>query len=293
MINYHCLNYRTFSNSQVLLHPKPKGIIQFIGSFIFGSFPAWAYKYLHQFLFQQGYSIVLYRFPLNPFQFNHWEVSLEFLKEQQSLRAKIVEVLKEENQPCDIVEIYSKNKNYLWLGHSLGCKYIILLEILSNQAARRDQILKECLGEVSAEKILHKISSEKLISQNFILDQPSVFVAPEISNTVRFLKSGWRISNNLASPNQKETKCLIYSSRETFNLTSVISFNWDGIAEDDVAFLVEQLKERHFQPPLYKEIEGWHFEPLDIHIEKLGLSIDCMFDELKIRKSTATSLLLD
>jgi Protein of unknown function (DUF1350) len=280
------LNYRTLSNSQVLLHPNPKGVIQFIGSFIFGSFPIWAYKYLHQFLFDQGYSLILYRFPLNPFQFNHWGVSLGLLKEQHTLKAKIVEVLKKDNQPSDVIEKYSKQDNYLWLGHSLGCKYIILLEILTNEPTRRREILYECLDKSNADKLVKKIDLMVSSNQVFIRDQPSVLLAPEISNTVRFLKSGWRVSNPWTSPNQKETECLIRSSTDLFNLTGVISFNWDSIAEDDVAFLVEQLKDKYFQPSLYQELKGYHFEPLGIHIENLGHVIAYLLRELKHRQLT-------
>ncbi|MCC5607896.1 hypothetical protein LC612_14140 [Nostoc sp. CHAB 5834] len=63
---------------------------------------------------------------------------------------------------------------------------------------------------------------------------------------------------------------MIRSSQELFNLTGVISFNLDGIAEDDVAFMVEQIKHKGFQPYLYKELEGWYFQPLSIQIEDLG-----------------------
>jgi hypothetical protein len=148
------LNFRKLSNSQVVLHPNPKGIIQFIGSFIFGSFPVRAYKYLHHYLFAQGYSLILYRFPLNPIQFNHWEVSFSLLKEQYLLKTEIIKALKEENQPDDVINTYSNPANYLWLGHSLGCKYIILLEISSNEPTRRIQILRECLDERDADEAI-------------------------------------------------------------------------------------------------------------------------------------------
>ncbi|MBN3890014.1 MAG: DUF1350 family protein [Nostoc sp. JL31] len=296
------LKFRKLSNSQVALHPNPKGVIQFIGSFIFGSFPAWAYKYLHQYLFAQGYSLILYRFPLNPIQFNHWEVSFTLLKEQYLLKTEIIKALKEENQPDDI-NTYSNPANYLWLGHSLGCKYIILLEISSNEPKRRIEILRKCLDkkyadeaikqiasiesvqEISKGAIDHLLPTTESVNQFFIKDQSSILLAPEISNTVRILRSGWRISNSLANPNQKQTECLIRSSQELFNLTGVISFNLDDIAEDDVAFMVEQIKHKGFQPYLYKELEGWHFQPLSIHIEDLGQSIVHFFDELKSRRS--------
>ena len=256
MSGSHFPSYEKISNSQVLLHPNPKGIIQFVGGFVFGSFPAWSYKYLLQFLFDQGYSIILYKFPFNPIQFNHWEVSLEILKEQSLLKTKIVKLLRHRHQPIDVVELYAKQESYLWLGHSLGCKYIILLEILSNQKDRRKKILNEALGD-RAKDILGKLENEQAnleesINPNFIRDQPSILLAPEISNTVRFLRSGWRVSNNKAQPNQQQTESLIRASNELFNLTGIISFSQDEIAEDDVVFLREKLQGKN--KSLYQEI---------------------------------------
>ena len=265
-------NFISISNSKVALHPAPKGIIQFIGSFIFGSFPTCAYKFLLQYLYSQGYSLILYRFPLNPLQFNHWQVSFELIEEQFRLKNELLKTLKKEIQ-----DIYSNPSNYLWLGHSLGCKYVILLEILSNNSARRKQVLQECLSDDKLEKIIKEASA---ISQHFILNQPSVFLAPEISNTVRILRSSWRISNPLTNPTQNQTECLIQASQDLFNLLGIISFNWDNIAEDDVAFLREQLKNK---PDLYKELKGDHFQPLTIHIEDLGKNIIQFYEHLKSR----------
>ncbi|WP_271254595.1 hypothetical protein [Pseudanabaena sp. Chao 1811] len=68
-------------------------------------------------------------------------------------------------------------------------------------------------------------------------------------------------------------------------LTGIISFNLDAIAEDDVAFLVEEIKHRAFQPPLSKELYGYHLQPLGIHIEDLGRDIVNFYEELEQRKA--------
>jgi hypothetical protein len=78
-----------FAGRGVFLHPKPRGIIQFIGAFIFGSFPAGAYRPLMQELHSRGFSIVLHRFPLNPFQFNHWDVALGLLERSRRIQHQI------------------------------------------------------------------------------------------------------------------------------------------------------------------------------------------------------------
>ncbi|NMF58427.1 DUF1350 family protein [Pseudanabaena yagii] len=297
------LNYRSLSHSQVILHPNPKGIIQFIGGFVFGSFPVPAYRYLHQFLFDQGYSLILYRFPLNPFQLNHWQVALDLLKEQYVLKVEIVKLLKQAKQPSEILNVYANPANYRWLGHSLGSKYVILLEILSHKPERRIQVLQDALRQEDVNSLVQSINVAEAkkreaeaslrqllpdalsISQFFIRDQPAVLIAPEVSNTVRFLRSGWRISSSGTKPNQQQTENLIRDSKELFNLTGIISFNLDAIAEDDVAFLVEEIKHRAFQPPLSKELYGYHLQPLGIHIEDLGRDIVNFYEELEQRKA--------
>lgn len=274
--------YQTISHSQVALHPNPKGVIQFIGSFVFGSFPILTYQNLLKFLFDQGYSLIIHRFPFNPFQFNHWQVSLELFEEQQLIQQEIFKIINGEPSLINSKPIYEQPKNYLWLGHSLGCKYIILLEILSNDTKRRKEVLKHCICESKAEKILGELDEQS----HYILDQPLVFIAPEISNTVRFLKSSWRMRNPLTQPNQKETICLIEQSQELFNLLGIIAFNRDNIAEDDVTLLVQQIKSRYeqqnkpFPSNLYRTLEGGHFEPLGKNFEIVGNAVSELFQFL-------------
>ena len=104
----------------------------------------------------------------------------------------------------------------------------------------------------------------------FIRDQPSLLLAPEISNTVQIFNIPIRPSSRLGFPNRHETKCLIEHSTELFNLIGLISFNLDGIARDDVDFLECQLRTRKFRHFLHKVFLGWHFEPQGIYIENLG-----------------------
>ena len=53
------LHFRAFSHSWVAIHPNPKGIIQFAGSFfIFGSLPTVFYYFLLKSLYDQGYTII-------------------------------------------------------------------------------------------------------------------------------------------------------------------------------------------------------------------------------------------
>lgn len=297
--------FRKFSHSWVAINPKPKGIIQFIGSFIFGSFPINSYKYLFQNLFEQGYTIFVFRFPFTPLKFDHWQVATELLKEEYILRVEIIKFLTEnEKISQQDLEIYLKDTNYYWLGHSLGCKYISLLEILSNFSTQRDLILHKSLGarynnklislinsvDIAREKAEQKIS--QLLNKNielnkyFIQDQSSILLAPEISNTVSINKTNIPKTKPLSklelliSPNARETKLMIAESKNLFNLTAIISFSQDFISKDDVNFFAQQLSLKPFRPPVDKELFGWHLEPNAVEIKHLGICINQIFEEL-------------
>lgn len=300
--------FRKFSHSWVAINPNPKGIIQFIGSFVFGSFPINSYKHLFQNLFEQGYTIFVFRFPFTPLKFDHWQVATELLKEEYALRVEIIKFLIENRKIShQNLEIYLKDTNYYWLGHSLGCKYIALLEILSNYSAQRDFILHTSLGvryddklislinsvDIAREKAEQKIS--KLLNKSielskyFIQNQPSILLAPEISNTVSINKTNIPKTKPLSklellvSPNARETKLMIAESKNLFNLTAIISFSQDFIARDDINFLCKQLSLKPIYPPLHKELFGWHLDPNAVEIRHLGVCINQLFAELKTR----------
>jgi hypothetical protein len=117
--------FKPLSFSWVAIHPQPKGIIQFIGGALFGTFPTIFYDFFLRKLFQEGYTIIALPFR---FTFDHWSVSLQLLREQYVLRKALIEEVKRLQYAP---QIYLEDKNYRWIGHSLGCKYIILLELLS------------------------------------------------------------------------------------------------------------------------------------------------------------------
>ena len=232
------------------------------------------------------------------------KVSLYLLKEQYALQIEIAKILKSENTALDLIDLYLQPVNYLWLGHSLGCKYITLLEVLSQDPLKRTPILQQCLAKHDRDaaqiidrlkimeseqaiinEVMKPMSSEgKSNTRFFIRDQPSVFLAPEIGNTVRFFRSSWRISNPCTMPNKSQTECLISSSKELFNLTGIISFGDDNIAEDDVTFLVGEIENSRGRQNSHQELAGGHFEPIiSRNIELLGDKIDNLFDILRLR----------
>ncbi|MDJ0898499.1 MAG: DUF1350 family protein [Xenococcus sp. MO_188.B8] len=291
------------SNTKVAFHPHPKGVIQFIGGFISGSFPEVSFRYLFQDLYEQGYSLVVYHFPFNPFQFNHWSVAIDILEDLYKVRFQIIKQLFCTTVTDRQLNFYANDSNYFWLGYSLGCKYILLLEILSDdhdEFQRRDRVLSSCLREEELKKTQQDIERadccrdlaidriSELVGRRcqispFVKDQPSLLLAPEINNTVEVANQHIGLFSFWDFPSRDQIQCLISKSREIFNLMGLISFKEDTIAEDDVNFLECQLQNRAFQPFLHKPLPGTHNTPLETN-ENLVSCIDVILQELRQRQ---------
>jgi Protein of unknown function (DUF1350) len=348
--------FKPLSFSWIAIHPKPKGIIQFIGGALFGSFPTIFYNYFLTRLFKEGYTIIALPFR---FTFDHWSVSLQLLREQYVLRKAIIEEVKRLNYNPTI---YLEDKNYRWVGHSLGCKYIILLELLSTFEENSINTFKEKLStddnndnnseweklwqenrpkakvllpplkklsnDIEEEKLrqyfikqycqnftqqiekenkdcqqsLTKIENQlnnlknqvkdiydewieirkaiaKLVEEDvdlnrlFIRDQPSLLIAPDISDTSSAIpilsvakiidRIGWG-----AKPTKSQTRCLVRES-SLFSITSIISFEKDMIAgnlanltgDSDVAWLACTLKSKGGNNRIKQIDNAYHLEP--------------------------------
>ncbi|MEA5582763.1 DUF1350 family protein [Nodularia harveyana UHCC-0300] len=117
------MKWQPISHSWVALHPQPKGVIQFIGGAFFGTFlPMLFYQHLLKTLFDQRYTIVI--LPFN-FTFDHYEEAGFLIREQYEIIPELVRMSQLLGYNHNI---YLNDTNFLWLGHSIGCKYISLLE---------------------------------------------------------------------------------------------------------------------------------------------------------------------
>ncbi|MBP5971663.1 DUF1350 family protein [Brasilonema sp. CT11] len=270
--------FRPISCSWVAVHPNPKGVIQFIGGAFFGTFPTVFYRYFFRELFNEGYTIVALPFR---FSFRHWSIAISLLKEQGVLAEEIPKVAKRLNYQTDI---YQDKTRYFWIGHSLGCKYITLLEFLSGE--EWPTIVQDCLQDSEDQfQQIHKSIQDIPLEQHSIKGQPSLLIAPDISDTQSAIPKPLAFIAHFLDqiklgvlPTRKQTQCFIEGSH-LFNLTALISFDKDTIAgsqtdrdkdcqtreNSDVLWLIEQLKSRKF-PILHQEIPGKHLEPLGIKI---------------------------
>jgi Protein of unknown function (DUF1350) len=276
--------FQPISFSWVAIHPKPKGIILFIGGAFFGTFPTVFYRYFLSQLFEEGYTIIALPFR---FSFRHWSIAISLLKEQEILRQEISNLASRLGYQN---EVYQHKTNYFWLGHSLGCKYIALLELLSSNQWR--QIIDFQAGYAVRQQVESSIESADLESTTVsILNQPSLLIAPDISDTESAIPvravAAWLDRVGLGVlPTRKQTQQLIQAS-QLFNLTAMISFDRDTIAgsetdqfrdkqtrkNSDVLWLIQQLEARKL-PILHTEIRGKHLEPLGQRIGDLIVDLN-------------------
>ncbi len=179
--------FKPISRSWVLKaeREKPLGVIEFIGGAGLGTLPTIAYHHFLTTVWEHGYTVIAVPYPLG---FNHRAIA-EYLKDERDIIRTIL------NYPQDIPQI--------WVAHSLGCKYIVLLEI-----------------------------------QEDIIDQPSLLIAPNIGSTRNAIPSDWLASlldrfNLGVRPDRETTLEWIEQSvaaNELFHITSLLSFKQDCIS---------------------------------------------------------------
>ena len=270
--------FQPLSFSWVAIHPNPKGVVQFIGGAFFGTYPTIFYRYFLSKLFAEGYTIIALPFR---FSFRHWPIAISLLKEQAVLRKEITEMAKRSGYEHNL---YQERNKYFWIGHSLGCKYITLLEFLSDEAWIK--VVDECVEDsISQEQQIENSIKEAGFERPSIKGQPSLLIAPDISNTESAVPKPLAFIAHLLDriklgvlPTREQTQCFIANSN-LFNLTALISFDKDTIAgsetdkdkdeerrkNSDVLWMIEYLKQGTF-PILHKEMPGKHLEPVGIQI---------------------------
>nr|WP_265579933.1 DUF1350 family protein [Romeria gracilis] len=244
------LRFRALTASWAAIHPQPKGVIFFIGGAFFGNFPTFFYRHLLQSLFDQGFTLVAFPFR---FSFRHWSVAIGMACDKAKIRQELLESARQMSYDYSLYESDPNSTafNYLWLGHSLGCKYIALLELLTDiekQSFRTG--LNDCMGKLQAERLANLLSEEDLKNVS-LLNQPSILLDPVVSDLDEAIPI--RSLRNLFSkvlrvqPSKQQTYCLIHNSR-LFGLTAIVDFE-SSLAQTTVSALQQLLASQaaHFQ----------------------------------------------
>jgi hypothetical protein len=129
------LQFKPICHSWVALHPEPEGVVQFVGGAFFGTFaPMLFYRHLLQYFYDKSYSIII--LPFN-FSFNHYKEAFFLMKEQYALIPELITMAIARGEDP---EIYLKADRYIWIGHSIGCKYIALLESAGKLPREEDEL---------------------------------------------------------------------------------------------------------------------------------------------------------
>lgn len=291
------------SHSWVALHPSPKGVIQFIGSGGLGPWPTIAYRHFLKSLFEAGYTIVAFPFR---FTFNHWSVALDLLDEHYAVRGAMVETAVAKGfDPL----VYLQSASYTWIGHGLGCKYVALLELLSEPLDKLQESFHACGQELAwqrwhvgiadlrkslryLERRIQGLTGQRVdYGEPSIKDEASLLLAPVVTDgaiPVKFLERLWGHGGTV-QPNAEQIHALIEHSQR-FHLTGLLQFARDRIAAPTCHQLMQE--QPHIRRRLLKgnhaEVVGMQIGPCIVDLNPL----DKFIQPLKYRDLESKCLTL-
>lgn len=285
----------------VLIHPEPKGVVYFIGGAGFGSFPTVFYRYILQRLYQERYTIVALPFR---FTLNHWSVAINLVKNAKPLREAIkAEALRRNDilgkESYKNLDLYSdpqkfREGGYFWLGHSLGCKYVALLELLGDvdrlealsTKGELDKIAALLGGCITNEKRIQDIKNliEQINDPDYVSleNQSCILMAPVITGiegAIPIKAIADLVKSFIdARPSKEVTECLIREDENgikdnLFHFTAIVKFKNDEVEgrAGTIKFLLEALPKKPFEP-LYHELDGEHLAPLNLFKRNVQLA---------------------
>jgi Protein of unknown function (DUF1350) len=185
--------------------------------------PNVSYSYFLNSLYEEGYTIVTQPFRLD---LNHEKIAQEIFEE----RNRVLQTLGESYQGIPRI----------WVGHSLGCKYITLLEML---------------GEGDTE------------TQFPLKDQPSLLIAPDLSDTREAVRIEpiARYLDDIGKgvkPNRQEMKIRLEASKRFGGTQS------QSPETSDVALITKILEKTKGNILIKEEIPGKHLEIVGIRVCK-------------------------
>jgi hypothetical protein len=289
------MKFIPISHSWVALHPQPLGVVQFIGGALFGTIGStFFYQSLLEFVYDRGYTIILLPFK---FTFNHYLEAGFLIGEQYEILPELVRlsVLNHYDYTA-----YLDNENFYWLGHSIGCKYITLLEgfsALPDSPQARQLFIEQISSKTQSSKRQKLIIAEvetliqdlqlqvdrvkqyikdlvgreiilgDRIATLFIKGQISVLIAPDNSDTQSAIQIK-PLADLLdrcgwgVFPTPAETNNLIIES-DLFNRMGLVYFESDTTALTTVANFINLIN---------KPAEKYRSNQLGGHLRPLGFS---------------------
>jgi Protein of unknown function (DUF1350) len=296
------MKFIPISHSWVALHPQPKGVVQFIGGALFGTIGStFFYQNLLEFVYDRGYTIILLPFK---FTFNHYQEAGFLIGEQYQILPELVRlsVLNHYDYTA-----YLDNENFYWLGHSIGCKYITLLEgfsalpdspqsrqlFIQKISSKTQSLSRQQLIVAEVETLIQDLQLQvdrvkqyikdlvgreiilgDRIATLFIKGQISVLIAPDNSNTQSAIQFK-QLADLLdrcgwgVFPTPTETNNLIIES-DLFNRMGLVYFESDTTAQKTVTNFINIIKKPDEK---YRSIQsGGHLRPLGFSFFKLVIN---------------------
>ena len=297
------LQFVPCSHSWVALHPQPKGIIQLVGTGVLGKFPTITYRHFLKSLFAAGYTVVAFPFRST---LHHWSIAIDLLDEHYGLRASLIELAMAKGYDPSI---YLDAANYTWIGHGLGCKYVMLLELLSaspkevatyfHRVGPDNQQLQEIQQGLSllgnrirlVERRIQQLTGRCVDhGQPSIKHQTSLLLAPALTDSI-LVKLLQRVPNQrlTVSPTVEQTHQLVEHSH-LFHLTGLIQFARDRKTANTCQRLMQE------QPHLRRRLlKGNHLEPVGMQLGQLVVDfnpVDKFIQPLSCRDLEFKSLTL-
>ena len=178
-----------------------------------------------------------------------------------------------------------RSGNYYWLGHSLGCKYITLLQRLTDLEILREdhQNVYDVIGNYIKDKrqaqnlitALKSIDLTDNLKQLSLKNQPSILMAPIITGIEGAIpiKAIADVVKKFidARPSESETKQLIedgarlIEERKLVSAMAIIGFNKDQVqAKAKTIGWLREILAHLPVPPINRQLAGTHLAPLNL-----------------------------
>jgi hypothetical protein len=234
--------YQKVSESWVAVNPAvdSPGVVEFYGGYGFGHFPLASYGWLLDAVYAAGYSLVVVPYSSG---FNHWKTAGRLLKEREAVLQAVPAL---------------RGLPHWWLGHSLGCKLILLLDAATTEA-------NEFQPPAGA-------GADAFRGMRGVRDDRVVLMAPDISGTsaaipVRWLAGLLDLLGLGVRPSPPKTYALLERTG-VFRRAGLMAFTGDTISGTKetsppltVARLYRILASRRMERLEYAEQPGVHLQP--------------------------------
>lgn len=241
--------YVKISESWVAIPPDPIAFVEFYGGEGFGSFPTQTYQYFLQRLYDAGYAIIAVPFQMG---LDHVKIAYSLLQERNIIRYLFPQF---------------NDKPHFWIGHSIGCKIIGLLEAYTEPQPGGRWVHPTYMASLA----------KNATAITGIYDEPSLLIAPANPSTsqsvqVPILPNIMDMLGIGVRPSKDEWRQLVVDSKDMFGLSALISFTEDTAAGNmslpgsTVEWLVTTLKQRYPNTFQHKELVGGHLEPNGIKV---------------------------